>query len=172
MSEMHTVRSTGTLRLTSGKKYRGELVARDLGAAFYAKGNDQPVAEWHYARLHRMDNIRRGGTSSQLTVILKDETRYVFELNQGLKIYDFMDKHWADKPVTPKTRGDELHRLAELRGEKIEVPKKHLITRRHPNRSIGGDIGIYLILIIFAILMVFPLFFLIGNRMAKMIRIR
>ena len=163
MSEMHTVRSTGTLRLTSGKKYRGELVARDLGAAFYAKGNDQPVAEWHYARLHRMDNIRRGGTSSQLTVILKDETRYVFELNQGLKIYDFMDKHWADKPVTPKTRGDELHRLAELRGEKIQVPKHHLIHRRHPNRSIAGDIGIYLLLILVGFAMVFPLVFLIGS---------
>ena len=163
MSEMHTVQSTGTLRLTGGKKYRGVLVARDLGAAFYAKGNDQPVAEWHYARLHRMDNIRRGGTATQLTVILKDETRYVFELNQGLKVYDFMDRHWADKPVTPRTRGDELHRLAELRGEKIQAPKHHLIHRRHPNRSIAGDIGIYLLLILVGFAMVFPLVFLIGS---------
>ena len=95
-----------------------------------------------------MDNIRRGGTSTQLTVILKDDSRYVFELDYGLKLYNFMDSHWADKPVTPRTRGDELHRLAELRGEKIQVPKKHLITRRHPNRSIAGDIGIYLMLVI------------------------
>ena len=105
----------------------------------------------------------RGGTSGEITVILKDDSRYIFDLDYGLKLYDHMDKHWADKPVMPRTRGDELHRLAELRGEKIEVPKKHLITRRHPNRSIGGDIGVYLILVIFAILMVFPLVFLIGN---------
>ncbi|MBQ8072323.1 MAG: carbohydrate ABC transporter permease [Clostridia bacterium] len=74
-----------------------------------------------------------------------------------------MDSHWADKPVTPKTRGDELRRLAELRGEKIQVPKKHLITRRHPNRSIAGDIGIYLMLFIVGFLMVFPLLFLVGS---------
>ncbi|MCR5297147.1 MAG: carbohydrate ABC transporter permease [Clostridiales bacterium] len=73
-----------------------------------------------------------------------------------------MDKNWADKPVVARTRGDELHRLAELRGEKIQV-KKHLIARRHPNRSIAGDIGIYLLLLIFGIAMVFPLVFLIGS---------
>ncbi|MBR6954746.1 MAG: carbohydrate ABC transporter permease [Clostridia bacterium] len=61
------------------------------------------------------------------------------------------------------TRGDELRRLAELRGEQIEKPKKHLITRRHPNRSIGGDILIYLVLAIFGLAMVFPLIFLIGS---------
>lgn len=116
MSENNTVKSSGTLKLVNGKKYRGTLVAGDNGAAFYARGNDEPVAEWHYARLHRMDNIRRGGTTTQVTVILKDDSRYIFELDQGLKVYNHMDKHWADKPVTPKTRADELHRLAELRG--------------------------------------------------------
>ena len=74
-----------------------------------------------------------------------------------------MDQHWVDKPVVPKTRGDELHRLAELRGEKIQVPKKHLITRRHPNRSIAGDIGIYLMLFLVGLAMIFPLVFLIGS---------
>ncbi len=163
MSEINTVKSSGILKLIDGKKYRGQLVAGETGAAFYTKGKSEPVVEWHYTRLHRMDNIRRGGTSTQLTVILKDDSRYVFELDQGLKVYNHMDKLWADKPVTPRTRADELHRLAELRGETVQKPKKHLITRRHPNRSIAGDIGIYLLLIIVGFAMVFPLIFLIGS---------
>ena len=163
MSENNSVRSNGTLQLIGGKKIRGELVARETGAAFYAKGKEDPVAEWHYARMNRMDNIRRGGTSSQITVILKDDTRYVFELAQGLELYSFMDQHWADKPIVAKTRGDILHEQAERLGQKIEVPKKHLITRRHPNRSIGGDIVIYLILALVAVAMVFPLVFLVGS---------
>ena len=163
MSENNTVRSNGTLQLISGKKFRGELVAGEIGAAFYAKGQKEPMAEWHYARMNRMDNIRRGGTSSQITVILKDDTRYVFELAQGLKLYSHMDKNWADKPVVVKTRGDILHEQAERLGEKIQVPKKHLITRRHPNRSIAGDIGIYFLLILFAVAMVFPLVYLLGS---------
>ena len=162
MSE-NIVKSSGTLKMIDGKKYRGYLEAKETGAAFYAKGKAEPIVEWHYTRLHRMDNIRRGGTSTQVTVILKDDNRYVLELDQGLKVYNYMDQHWADKPVTPRTRADELHRLAELRGETVQVPKKHLITRRHPNRSIAGDIGIYILLIIVGFAMVFPLVFLIGS---------
>ena len=160
MSENNTVRSNGTLRLINGKKFRGELVAGENGAAFYAKGQKEPVAEWHYARMNRMDNIRRGGTSSQITVILKDDTRYVFELSQGLKLYSQMDKNWTEKPVRAKTRGDILHEEAERLGQKIEVPRNHLITRRHPNRSIAGDIVIYLLLALVAVAMAFPLVFL------------
>ena len=163
MSEMNTVRSAGTLKLISGKKYRGYLLAGENGAAFYTKKQPEPVVEWHYNRLHRMDNIRLGGTASQITVILKDESRYVFELNQGLKAYSHMEKNWAEKPVRAKTRGEELRRLAELRGEKIQTPKHHLIRRRHPNRSIAGDLGIYLMLLIISLLMVFPLIYLIGS---------
>ena len=161
MSEQNTVRSNGTMKTISGKKYRGYLVAGEAGAAFYEKGKNTPLVEWTYARMHRLDNIRRGGVSSQVTVILKDDSRYVFDLDYGLKVHSQMDSNWKDKPVVPKTRGDELHRLAELRGEKIEV-KKHLITRRHPNRSIAGDIGIYLMLLIIGFAMVFPLIFQVG----------
>ena len=163
MSEINTVRSKGTLQLINGKKFKGELVANETGAAFYAKGQKEPMAEWHYARMNRMDNIRRGGTSSQITVILKDDSRYVFDLDQGLKLYSHVDKNWADKPVRAKTRGDILHEQAERLGQKIEVPKKHLITRRHPNRSIGGDIVIYLLLLLVAVAMVFPLVYLVGS---------
>ena len=162
MSENNIVKSNGTLITIDGKKTRGRLEAGETGAAFYKKGSAEPLRQWHYTRLHRMDNIRRGGISSQITVILKDDSRYIFDLDQGLKVYNQMDKNWADKPVVRKTRGDELHRLAELRGEKIQV-KKHLITRRHPNRSIAGDIGIYLMLLLVGIAMIFPLVFLVGS---------
>ena len=162
MNEQNTVKSAGTMKTISGKKYRGTMVAGETSAAFYEKGKDTPLVEWTYARMHRVDNIRRGGVSSQVTVILKDDSRYIFDLDYGLKVYSQIDKNWADKPVTPRTRGDELHRLAELRGEKIEVPKKHLITRRHPNRSVAGDIGIYILLIIIGAAMVFPLVFQVG----------
>ena len=156
MSENSKIRSSGTLQMLGSKKLRGYLEAGEQGAAFYVKGRSEPAAEWHYARMNRMDNIRRGGTTSQITVILKDDTRYVMELDHGLKLFNYMDSHWADKPVAKRTRGDELHRLAELRGERIQV-KKHLITRRHPNRSIAGDIGIYFLLLLVGVVMVFPL---------------
>ena len=162
MSELNTVKSAGTMKTITGKKYRGYLTANETGAAFYEKGKDTPLVEWHYTRLHRMDNIRRGGVSSQVTVILKDDSRYIFDLDYGLKIYNHMDKYWVDKPVRAKTRGDILHEQAERLGEKIQVPKKHLITRRHPNRSIAGDIGIYLLLVIIGVAMVFPLVFQVG----------
>lgn len=167
MSDMNTVRSSGILKLISGKKVHGELVAGETGAAFYAGKQKTPLVEFKYTRLNRLDNVRRGGTTSDVTVILKDAAndgeKYTFELNRGLKVYDFINSHWTDKPVMPRTRGDELHRLAELRGEKIEVPKHHLIKRRHPNRSVAGDIGVYILLVLVAVLMAFPLVFLIGS---------
>ena len=162
MSEINKVRSTGTLETIDGRKYRGYLEADEEGATFYARKTNKALADWRYNRLHRMDNIRLGGTSTQVTVILKDDSRFIFDLDHGMKVYNFMDEHWLDKPQKIRTRGDELHRLAELRGEKIQV-KRHLITRRHPNRSIAGDIGIYLVLAIVGMLMVFPLIFMVGS---------
>ena len=161
-SETTSVKSSGTMKTITGKKYRGHLVADENGAGFYERGKEQPLVEWHYPRLHRMDNIRRGGVSSQITIILKDESRYIFDLDYGMKVHRFMDEHWADKPKKVRTHGDYLHEEAERLGQKIEVPKKHLITRRHPNRSIAGDIGIYLMLLLVGVAMVFPLIFQIG----------
>ena len=167
MSEQNTVKSAGILTLVNGKKYRGELVCQEYGAAFYTKKSKEPMVEFHYAKINRLDNIRHGGTLSTVTVVLKavenDGQKYSFELNQGLKIYKYINDHWADKPVQKLSRADELHRLAELRGETIQKPKKHLITRRHPNRSIGGDIGIYLMLLLVGFMMAFPLIFAIGS---------
>jgi ABC-type glycerol-3-phosphate transport system permease component len=49
---------------------------------------------------------------------------------------------------------------------KNKTPKayrKPLIKRRKPNRSVGGDIGIYFVLFLFAIAMVFPLVFAVSS---------
>ncbi len=167
MSEQHTVSSAGTLILVNGKRIRGELVAGEESAAFYSKKSKEPVAQFRYARINRLDNIRHGGTFSTVTVVLKaaenDGQKYSFELNHGLKVYQFIDSHWTDKPVQPKSRADELKRLAELRGETIQKPRKHIFHRRHPNRSIGGDVGIYVLLVLVAVAMGFPLVFAIGS---------
>lgn len=167
MTVKNTVKSTGKLRMPNGKRYYGELVAGETSAAFYIKKQKEPFVEFKYSHLNRLDNIRRGGTSSDVSVVLKDVEndglRYTFELNHGLPVHSFIDQHWVDKPVQAITRADELRRLAELRGERIQKPKKHLIKRRHPNRSVMGDIGVYALLFIVAIMMVFPLVFLIGS---------
>ena len=168
MSDLTTVSSTGKIQLVSGKKFAGKLVCNEEGAAFYRKNNqDTPYVEFQYVKLNRLDNIRRGGTSSDVTVVLKDAAndgaKYTFEMDQGLKIYKFIDEHWTTKPQVKRSRADELKRLAEQRGERIQKPKKHGAKRRHPNRSIGGDIGIYILLVLVAVLMVFPLVFLIGS---------
>lgn len=167
MNELNTVSSAGILQLVSGRKFHGKLVCNETGAAFYKKGQETPFVEFQYAKINRLDNIRRGGTTSDVTVVLKDAAndgiKYTFELSQGLKVYNFIDQHWTTRPVQKKSRADELKRLAEQRGERIQKVKKHGVKRRHPNRSVGGDIGIYILLVLVAVLMVFPLVFLIGS---------
>ena len=163
MSEKNSVKSTGSMRLHGGKIFRGEITVGETGVQFLEKGASQPAAEFAFDDLANLERIRRGGTSCQITAALKDGQTYYFELVHGLKVYDTINKRWVNKPIVSRSRGEELHRLAELRGEKIEVPKRHLIKRRHPNRSIGGDIGIYLLLFIVGFAMAFPLIFAIGS---------
>ena len=163
MSENNFVRSSGILQIASGKKFRGEMIADEAGARFMANGVTDPVAQFAYAELDQLSRIRRGGTSCQMSVALKNGKSYRLEMTHGLKVFDFIEKHWEGKPVVARTRGSELHRLAEMRGEKIQVARHHLIRRRHPNRSIAGDIGIYLMLLVVAALMLFPLIYVIGS---------
>ena len=167
MSENKTVRSAGILTMVNGKKIRGELVCDEHSGKFYAKKAQEPTVEFPYTKINRLDNIRHGGTLSTVTVVLKavenDGQKYSFELKQGLKIHQYISDHWTDKPVQPRTRADELRERAERLGERIQKPKKHLVTRRHPNRSIAGDIGIYLLLTVVACMMGFPLVFAIGS---------
>ena len=158
MSEM-MYKSSGTL-LHNGKKIRGELVSLEKSAKFTGKKNT--TIEMPYEEIEVLKNVRNGGMSSTITVKMKDGNEYVFMLTNGLKVYHNMDKLWDNKPRV-RSRAEELHRLAEMRGERIVKPKKHLIKRRHPNRSIGGDIGIYIMLAAVAVLMAFPLVFAIGS---------
>ena len=157
MSEM-MYKSAGTL-IYKGKKYKGELISMDTAARFTSK---KLPLELPYAEMEVLKNVRNGGMSSTITVKMKDGNEYIFMLPNGLKVYHNMDKLWDNKPRI-RSRAEELHRLAEMRGERIVKPKKHLIKRRHPNRSIGGDIGIYIMLALVACLMAFPLVFAIGS---------
>ncbi len=159
MSE-YVMKSGGTL-LWNGKNVRGELLCKETEADFVTK-KGEILYHFEYAHIGALKNVRNGGMTSTITMKMNDETERVFMLNAGVKVYNHIYTNWPRKP-TQKSRADELHRLAELRGEKIVKPKKHLIRRRHPNRSIGGDIGIYLMLCIVALAMAFPLIFAIGS---------
>ena len=154
------IKSKGTI-LIGNKNIRGELRCQDDRAAFYNVKNEEVLAI-EYSHIRALKNVRNGGMASTITMKLADENQYELMLNTGVKVFNHMYAAWPGKP-TQKSRADELHRLAELRGEKIQKPKKHLIKRRHPNRSIGGDIGVYLLLTIVAVAMGFPLVFAIGS---------
>ena len=161
MSEFNIIKSKGTLDFNK-KKIKGIMVSEEAKTYFQdAKGN--VVCEFTYGELKELKNVRHGGMSSTISVVLKDETAFSATLIDGLKVYNNIDKFWLNKPVMAYSRAEELRRLAELRGEKVQKVKKHLIKRRHPNRSIGGDIGIYILLACVAFLMAFPLIFAIGS---------
>ena len=157
MSETN-YKSTGTLFL-KGKKLRGTMVAEERLATFTGKGK---TIEMPYADIAVLKNERNGGMSSTITVKMKDETEYVFYLSNGLKVYHRMDELWDNKPRI-RSKADELHRLAEMRGERIVKPRKRLVKRRRPNRSLGGDLGIYFMLAAVACLMAFPLVFAVSS---------
>ena len=158
MSNTNNYKSTGTLFL-KGKKLRGTMVAEDRLATFTGKGK---TIEMPYADIAVLKNERNGGMSSTITVKMKDETKYVFYLSNGLKVYHRMDELWDNKPRI-RSKADELHRLAEMRGERIVKPRKRLVKRRRPNRSLGGDLGIYFMLAAVACLMAFPLVFAVSS---------
>ena len=158
MSNTNNYKSTGTLFL-KGKKLRGTMVAEERLATFTGKGK---TIEMPYADIAVLKNERNGGMSSTITVKMKDETEYVYYLSNGLKVYHRMDELWDNKPRI-RSKADELHRLAEMRGERIVKPRKRLVKRRRPNRSLGGDLGIYFMLAAVACLMAFPLVFAVSS---------
>ena len=131
MSNKNNYKSSGTLTL-NGKKFRGELIAEERLARFVSK---KQTIELPYPEIAVLKNVRNGGMASTITIKMQDGTEYVFYLPNGLKVYHYMDQQWDNRPRS-MSRADELHRLAEMRGERIVKPRKHLIKRRHPNRSI------------------------------------
>ena len=52
--------------------------------------------------------------------------------------------------------------------KETEVVKHHLIQRRKPNRSIGGDIGVYVFLFLVGLAMIYPLVFAINMALKPM----
>ena len=52
--------------------------------------------------------------------------------------------------------------------KETEVVKHHLIQRRKPNRSVGGDIGVYIFLLLVGLLMIYPLVFAINMALKPM----
>ena len=158
MSNTNNYKSNGTL-LLKGKKLRGTMTAGENSAVFVSK---KQTIEMPYGDITVLKNERNGGMASTITVKMKDESEYVFVLSNGLKVYHHMDELWENKPRI-RSKADELHRLAELRGERIVKPRKRLVKRRRPNRSLGGDLGIYLMLALVACLMAFPLVFAVGS---------
>ena len=161
MSEFNKIKSNGTM-LAGKKKAKGYLLSDETQAVFYSKQN-QPLLTIPYSELKQLQNIRHGGLSSTVTAKLKDGSEYSFTLIEGQKVYNNMDKFWLNKPLQSYSRAEELRRLAELRGEKVQKVKKHIVKRRHPNRSIGGDIGIYIMLALVGLMMAFPLIFAVGS---------
>ncbi len=158
MSEKNMYRSNGTL-LLKGKKIRGEMISEDRQARFVSR---KMTIEMPYPDIAVLKNERNGGMASTITVKMKDQTEYVFVLTNGLKVYHNMDKLWDNKPRA-MSRAEELHRLAEMRGERIVKPRKRLVKRRRPNRSLYGDFGIYLMLAVVALAMAFPLIFAVSS---------
>ena len=161
MNEFNKIKSNGTLTLNK-KKIKGCMVSTETEAVFYNKKNEA-VLTIPYTELKQLSNIRHGGLSSTVTAKMKDESEYSFLLIEGQKVYNNMDKFWLNKPLQNYSRADELRRLAELRGEKVQKVKKHIVKRRHPNRSVGGDIGIYIMLALVGLMMAFPLIFAVGS---------
>ena len=158
MSNKNNYKSSGTLTL-NGKKLRGELIAEERLARFVSK---KQTIELPYPEIAVLKNVRNGGMASTITIKMQDGTEYVFYLPTGLKVYHYMDQQWDNRPRA-MSRADELHRLAEMRGERIQKPRKHLVKRRHPNRSLAGDLGIYFMLAAVACLMAFPLVFAVSS---------
>ena len=158
MSNKNNYKSSGTLTL-KGKKLRGELIAEERLARFVSK---KQTIELPYPEIAVLKNVRNGGMASTITIKMQDGTEYEFYLPTGLKVYHYMDQQWDNRPRS-MSRADELHRLAELRGERIQKPRKRLVKRRRPNRSLAGDLGIYFMLAAVACLMAFPLVFAVSS---------
>ncbi len=159
----NAVHSKGTLKIANGRTYRGILTADEKEVAFYTNTAKPPVISFDYHHLSKVENVRRGGVASALSITLTGGESYAFELKHGLKMHSCIESHWEDRPVVALTRGETLRRQSELRGETIVKRRRRLFRRRNPNRSLAGDFGIYLLLLIVACLMGFPLVFAIGS---------
>ena len=133
MMENILERSSGTLLMPGMPRARGELVMNETRAAFVNK-KGQELAAFEFSQLERLLNVRHGGVSSTVTVSLKDGSAFEMYLDKGLAAYAFLDAHWLSKPRQVRSRADELRRLAELRGERIQKVRTISDSRRRAFR--------------------------------------
>ena len=121
MNESILTRSPGTLSIPGSANARGELQLGETSACFVNRKGEELVA-FSYHDIVRLKNVRNGGVSSTITVTLNDDSTFDMHLKSGLACHSFIDKHWPNKPRQVKSRADELRRMAELRGERIQTP--------------------------------------------------
>ena len=123
MSEKILNRYAGTFRAGDAAKLPGEVLLDESTLTFVnAKGAQ--VVSFAINDIQKLKNTRHGNIAGTIDIELKTGEKYAFTLDRGLPAYDFINKHWTDRPVQHKSRADELRRLAELRGERIQKPQK------------------------------------------------
>ncbi len=162
MDEKAIIISNGVLTIASKGNTAGTLHLGERSASFFSDRGDE-LLNFDYVDISAIQNVRHGGVTSTLTVKLTNGIEFHVFLERGLVSYHHIDTHWTNKPQKEKSRSDELNRLADLRGERIVRPGKRKKLRRKPNRSVGGDVAIYLMLAFMACLMAFPLVFAISS---------
>lgn len=161
MIENVQFKSAGTLVISGRTRCSGTFVCDGEKGEFLGN-NGESLLQFEFKSIRELKSVRNGGIKATITVTLEDEERFSMTLDRGLAGFKFINDHWTTRPAQKKSRADEYNRLAELRGERIQKPKKHLFKRRHPNRSRAGDFCIYLMLAIVALMMAFPIIFAVG----------
>lgn len=158
---MSMFRADGILTLKDGRSGKGYIELNDKEASVYLKtGHKQyeTIDTFHLRQIRHVSRFDNRTMSIELftSVVYKfDEMRKCDTLCEKLKETE------GERITQPRShsRAEELRFLAELRGERQKPKKKGLFKRRKPNRSRGGDFGIYLLLLIVGLMMVFPLVF-------------
>jgi len=154
--------SNGTIVVSGRARYTGKLNLNEQYAEFVtSKGAE--VIRFELNSIADMKRVRTGGVKASVTISLKDGQNISMDLERGLGSFEYINKHWTTKPKKVRSRADELSERSDRLGERVQKPKHHLIKRRHPNRSVWGDIGIYLMLLLVAFMMAFPLIFAVGS---------
>ena len=162
MNEKVIVVSNGTLTIAGKGRIPGMLQLGETGASFISNKKEE-ILNFAFSDIASLHNARNGGVTSTVSVKLTNGNAFSVSLERGLACYRHIDTHWTTRPKQVKSRADELSRLADLRGERIVKPSKRGKLRKKPNRSVGGDIVIYLLLTIVALMMAFPLVFAISS---------
>lgn len=159
---MSEIKSTGSMTGIDSKKYNGTIYVSETDIRFESRKAAGNI-EFPINQITGLAQVRNGGMSSTVTITVKGDIKYTFYLDKGLSVCKAINDKWKNRPVVKRTRADEYRENAERLGERIQKAGKHKPHRRHPNRSIAGDILVYILLVLVAAMMVFPLVFMVGS---------